>query len=68
MTKEITYEEATEKINNILKELEAGDIGIDSLQSKVKEAYDLLAYCQEKLRDIDASLKSISPRDTSSDQ
>jgi exodeoxyribonuclease VII small subunit len=64
MKREITYQEATEKINHILKELEAGNIGIDALHAKVKEAHDLLAFCHKKLREIDTSLKNVDNSDS----
>ena len=55
--KEETYNEAIEKLRKIVAEIENGDLDVDILSEKVKEATRLIKLCKEKLdtlRDADA--------------
>lgn len=49
MGNKITYTEAFEELQQIVRELESADIGIDELDPKVKRASVLLKICKEKL-------------------
>ena len=48
--KEETYNEAIEKLRKIVAEIENGDLDVDILSEKVKEATRLIKLCKEKLR------------------
>jgi exodeoxyribonuclease VII small subunit len=49
MEKKKTYEEAYEELQEIVKEIESGDISVDVLGEKVKRAGELIRFCKEKL-------------------
>jgi exodeoxyribonuclease VII small subunit len=57
MKKELTYSEAFAKIEELVSELEGGDIQLDKLTAKVKQANELILICELKLREIDSSVK-----------
>ena len=44
-----TYEAAMARLEALACEMEAGDVAIDLLASKLKEAQRLLAFCRDKL-------------------
>lgn len=43
------YEEAIKKLEDIVGRLESGQLGIDELTEKVKEASELIDFCRKKL-------------------
>ncbi|MCR5819381.1 MAG: exodeoxyribonuclease VII small subunit [Bacteroidaceae bacterium] len=47
--KEITYESAKERLEAITSELEAGNVHIDLLAKRLKEAQELLRFCKDQL-------------------
>ena len=53
----MTYTEAYDKLQIILEELKNEDISLDDLKGKIKEAQDLIQYCQDKLRSIEEDLE-----------
>jgi exodeoxyribonuclease VII small subunit len=63
MDKKKTYEEAYEELQNIVKEIETGTIGVDELGQKVKLAGELIRFCKEKLfrteQEVNEVLKEI---------
>lgn len=56
----LTYEEAFNQLNEILELLQKNEVGIDSLAEKVKKAAELVAFCQQKLRDTEIEIAKIS--------
>ena len=57
MKKELTYNEAFSKLEQLVKQLEKDDIQLDKLAEKVKEANELIAVCESKLRTIENEVK-----------
>ncbi len=53
MKKEITYKEAYTKLEALVEELENGDIALEQLANKIKEAKDWIAICEKKLRKVE---------------
>ena len=49
----LTYDKAFAELNKILEELQSEDISIDKLALKSKRANELLAFCKDKLREIE---------------
>jgi len=47
--KEIKYTEALDELQQIVQEIESGEISVDELSEKVKRASILIAVCKEKL-------------------
>ena len=56
MKKRLTYNEAFSKLENIVEEIEEDSILLDTLNEKIKEASELISYCENKLRDIEADV------------
>ena len=54
-----SYKEATTELEKILKELENNELSIDELESKVKQAAELIELCKEKLFKTDAEIEKI---------
>lgn len=53
------YEEAIASLQEILKQVENNELGIDQLAEKLKEAKTLIAYCKEKLYHADEEIRKI---------
>lgn len=49
MNKEMTYEAAMERLEQLARQMEDGEVAIDQLAVQLKEAQELLAYCREQL-------------------
>lgn len=60
MKKELTYSEAFGKLEEVVEELEEGNIQLDKLPSKVKQANELIAICELRLRGIESEIKEAS--------
>jgi len=59
MEKNETYNEAVEKLRIIVEEIEKGELDVDVLSEKVKEATRLIKLCKEKLYKTDEEVKKI---------
>lgn len=54
-----TYNEAIEKLRVIVEEIENGELDVDVLSAKVKEAGRLIKLCKDKLYKTDEEVKKI---------
>lgn len=54
-----SYNEAVEKLRKIVAEIENGDLDVDILSEKVKEATRLIKLCKEKLYKADEEVKKV---------
>jgi exodeoxyribonuclease VII small subunit len=63
MSKEPNYTEAFEELQEIVLEIEQGEISVDELSEKVKRAAVLIKICKAKLtsteEDVDKILKEL---------
>lgn len=59
MEKKETYNEAVEKLRAIVEDIENGELDVDVLSQKVKEATRLIKLCKEKLFKADEEVKKI---------
>ncbi len=59
MSEEISYKEALEELNSILKKIESEDIEMDDLTKIVKRALFLVNLCKSKLKNTEDKLQSI---------
>lgn len=57
--KEMTFEKALEKLEEIVAELEAGDIPLDASMKKYEEGIKLARLCQEKLDKAKAKIETL---------
>jgi len=64
MKKELTYSEAFTKLEELVEQLEEGDIQLDKLTEKVKQANELIAISETKLRNIDNEIKEETKKAT----
>lgn len=59
-TKNPTYEEALQRLTHIVGSIEQGDVPLEELSPKIKEAQQLLKVCQDKLtrteKDVEKAL------------
>ena len=58
MEKKLTYNEAFDKLEAIVEEIEDDTILLDTLNDKVKEAKILISYCENKLRGIEIEVNN----------
>ena len=57
MEKELTYEEAMKRLEEIVKKIESGEMDIDSLAANLKESKKLVEFCKERLTNAEAEVK-----------
>ena len=63
--KDLTFEEAIKKLEIITRELENGEIDLDSSINKYKEATALMEFCNEKLKNAHEAVNKILKPDGS---
>lgn len=63
MSEEINYTDAFNELQQIVQEIEEGEISVDELSQKVKRAAKLIKICKTKLaateEDVNSILKDI---------
>lgn len=63
MEEELNYTNAFEELQEIVSEIEQGEISVDELSAKVKRATALIKFCKLKLttteEDVNAILKEL---------
>lgn len=57
--KEFSFNEAVIRIEEILKNIETGDLDVDKLAVEVKNASELIRLCQKKLKTTEDEINSI---------
>ncbi|NJL76164.1 MAG: exodeoxyribonuclease VII small subunit [Saprospiraceae bacterium] len=53
----LTYDQALAELEQLLEDLQAQAISVDDLATKSRRANELLAFCREKLRQIEADIQ-----------
>jgi exodeoxyribonuclease VII small subunit len=53
MKRELTYREAYSELEGLVAEIESDNIQLENLADKVKQANELIAFCEQKLRNIE---------------
>ena len=61
--KEENFEEKLRKLENIVKELENGDVNLDDAINKFNEAMKLSKDCSERLKKVEAQVNKILTED-----
>ena len=56
MKTDLTYSDAYAKLEELVAQLEEGNIPLDELSLKVKQANELILICENKLRNIQAEV------------
>jgi exodeoxyribonuclease VII small subunit len=57
MEKNLTYEMAIKRLEQIVAKIENGEMDVDALASSIKEAKDLAEFCKEKLTKVENEVK-----------
>lgn len=57
--KEFSFNDAVIEIENILHNIESGELDIDKLSVEVKRASELIKQCQKKLKTTEEEINSI---------
>ncbi len=57
--KEFSFRDALVRIEEIIKNIENGDLDIDKLSAEVKNATELIRQCQKKLKTTEDEINSI---------
>lgn len=56
---EQTYEQAVNRLEEIVESLEQDRLGLDELGDRIKEAQKLLKTCRTKLKKVETDVKNI---------
>ncbi len=59
----INFEENIKKLEDIVRELESGNVALDDALSKFNEAFKLSKECDEKLNEVSEAVNKILNRD-----
>ncbi|MFT7345521.1 MAG: exodeoxyribonuclease VII small subunit [Lentimonas sp.] len=59
MADKISYDKAFDELQQIVKDMEEGEIGVDELSIKVKRASELIKICKEKLHSTEEDVNEI---------
>jgi exodeoxyribonuclease VII small subunit len=57
--KNLSYAEAVAAIEEILQQIESGELDVDELAEKVKQASELLKICKKKLFETEKEVEKI---------
>jgi exodeoxyribonuclease VII small subunit len=55
----LTYDEALAQLNMIVSEIENGELSINALSVKVKEAMELIKFCKSQLKEVQNEIEKI---------
>lgn len=58
--KNITYNEAMMRLEEITTKIQGGKVDIDELAGLLKEAQELVNFCREKLYKVDEEIKALT--------
>lgn len=59
MSKQQTYSDAFAELQQIVADIEDGEISVDELSEKVKRASELIAVCKKKLTSTEEDVNQI---------
>ena len=59
MSEEQTYSDAFAELQQIVADIEDGEISVDELSAKVKRASELIAICKKKLMSTEEDVNQI---------
>ena len=59
MKKNLSYEDAFNELQEIVNEIEEGEVNVDILSEKVKRAVGLIKVCKDKLTDTEEDVGKI---------
>lgn len=57
--KKLTFEEAMEKLENIIAKLEEGDVPLEKAIEYYKQGMSLSKFCSDKLKSVESEITNI---------
>ncbi|MBO7553930.1 MAG: exodeoxyribonuclease VII small subunit [Bacteroidaceae bacterium] len=57
MKKKETYAQSIQRLEQIVQQIDNGELDIDELAEKIKEAKAIIAFCTEKLTHVDKQVE-----------
>ena len=60
----LSYEKAMEELQQLVAQLQEGQMSVDELAAKVKRAAELIAHCRRKLRQTEDELQGLFEDET----
>ena len=61
-----SYSQALERLQKIVSQIDSGELEIDQLAEKIKEANAIIAFCNDKLTKADEEIKKLSQESSDS--
>jgi len=58
----MTYQEAYDQLVDLIDDIESETTPLDELPGKIRQATDLIAYCQERLRAVEGGFQDAVSR------
>jgi len=65
MTKKQSFEEALTRLEEIVTQLERGDIKLDEMLKYYEEGSQIINFCMSRLNEVEGKIKKISGKDES---
>ena len=63
-----TYEEAMTQLEDIARQMESGNVPIDTLAEKLAKAQELLAFCRDRLTKVDEQVNQLLEAETTNNK
>lgn len=54
-----TYKEAMQQLEEISRSISSGELDVDQLAAKLKQAKELVEFCKKKLQTVEADVNQI---------
>ncbi len=55
--KNMPFEKALERLENIVEEMEAGNMSLEKMMKHFEEGMELVAYCSKKLNEVEKKIE-----------
>lgn len=59
MNCELSYTEAMKQLEEISRNISSGELDVDQLAAKLKQAKELVEFCKQKLQAVEADVNQI---------
>ena len=56
---DLTYSDAMKQLEEISRSISSGELDVDQLASKLKQAKELMEFCKQKLQSVEADVNTI---------
>ncbi len=58
----MTYQEAYDQLSTLVYEIENEEVPLDELPNKIRQATELITFCQERLRAVETEYQAVIER------